>query len=407
MTDAMPVICRRCGFGNVAGDQFCGSCGAFLEWEGEPAEGAPAPGTPASGAVPGASTPGAAGPGAVTSGAGDAPTVAWTPATPTPTPAPDRPATTPTPAADWSAAPAPAPDPGLLRCPACGIANPTTRTFCQSCGATLAAAARLSEPSAADIAAAVSAVPGGAATRPVPPAPPGLAGTRDEAPRSRGIPGWLLGLVAAGIVVGVVAVAASQLLKGEGPATGATAAPSLAVASDAPSPGESVLPSDSVEPSESVPPAETVRLTLTGAAASSVVGNRAKFQPEMVLDDDQRTCWQEGNATEKGQWIEVSLAPSRIDHLIIWNGYQASRPLFDGNRRLKDVLISVNGGEPIAVRLKDATKGQTVKLGGIAGATTIRITIVSTYPARKTSVAGTPFDDAAVSEIRAFGAPEG
>ena len=399
MTDAMPVICRRCGFGNVAGDQFCGSCGAFLEWEGEPAEGAQAPGTQVPGAIPGASTPGAAGPGpgttgAGTPGAGDAPTVAWTPAAPTP-------------ATDWTAAPAPAPDPGLLRCPACGIANPVTRTFCQSCGATLAAAARLSEPSAADIAAAVSAVPGGAATRPVPPAPPGLAGARDEAPRSRGIPGWLLGLVAAGIVVGVVAVAASQLLKGEGPATGATAAPSLAVASDAPSPGESVLPSDSVAPSESVPPAETVRLTLTGAAASSVVGNRAKFQPEMVLDDDQRTSWQEGNATEKGQWIEVSLAPSRVDHLIIWNGYQASRPLFDGNRRLKDVLISVNGGDPIAVRLKDATKGQTVKLGGISGATTIRITIVSTYPAKKTSVAGTPFDDAAVSEIRAFGAPEG
>jgi hypothetical protein len=304
-------------------------------------------------------------------------------------------------------APGPTAEPGLLRCPACGIANPATRTFCQSCGTTLAAAARLSEPSAAEIAAAVEAVSPSTATSPVPPAPPGVAAGGADAPPRRGIPGWVLALVGAGIVVGVVVVAASQLLKGEGPSTGATAAPSLAVGSGSPDPGGSGLPGESEDPSASVVPGEPVRLTLTDAAASSVVGNRAKFQPEMVLDDDQKTSWQEGSATEKGQWIEVSLAPSRVDHLVIWNGYQASVPLFNGNRRLKDVLISVNGGDPIEVRLKDATKGQTVQLGGISGATTIRITIVTTYAAKKTSVAGTPFDDAAVSEIRAFGAPGG
>ena len=47
MTEVPGVICRRCGFGNVPGDQFCGSCGAFLEWEGESAaEAAPADGAP-------------------------------------------------------------------------------------------------------------------------------------------------------------------------------------------------------------------------------------------------------------------------------------------------------------------------------------------------------------------------
>jgi hypothetical protein len=62
MTDALPVICRRCGFGNVPGDQFCGSCGAFLEWEGEPAAEGP-------GAVRSAPSGGAA-------DASEAPTVA-------------------------------------------------------------------------------------------------------------------------------------------------------------------------------------------------------------------------------------------------------------------------------------------------------------------------------------------
>ena len=36
MTDDPRTICKRCGFSNIPGDQFCGSCGAFLEWEGQP-----------------------------------------------------------------------------------------------------------------------------------------------------------------------------------------------------------------------------------------------------------------------------------------------------------------------------------------------------------------------------------
>jgi hypothetical protein len=71
------------------------------------------------------------------------------------------------------------------------------------------------------------------------------------------------------------------------------------------------------------------------------------------------------------------------------------------------VLISVNGGTGVPARLKDTTKAQTIDLGELSGATSVRITIVSTYPASKTSVAGTPFDDAAVSEIRVIGVPGG
>ena len=36
MTDDTRTICKRCGFSNIPGDQFCGSCGTFLEWEGQP-----------------------------------------------------------------------------------------------------------------------------------------------------------------------------------------------------------------------------------------------------------------------------------------------------------------------------------------------------------------------------------
>ena len=32
MTADANLVCRRCGYTNVPGDTFCGSCGAFLEW---------------------------------------------------------------------------------------------------------------------------------------------------------------------------------------------------------------------------------------------------------------------------------------------------------------------------------------------------------------------------------------
>ena len=30
------VTCRDCGSGNTPGDEFCGSCGTFLEWAAAP-----------------------------------------------------------------------------------------------------------------------------------------------------------------------------------------------------------------------------------------------------------------------------------------------------------------------------------------------------------------------------------
>src|SRR5512140_1548973 len=76
MTHDQTVLCARCGFANTPGDQFCGSCGTFLEWEGTPAtiaadpgaaaSGMPAPATglpgPATGSAPTTPVPTAGGP---------------------------------------------------------------------------------------------------------------------------------------------------------------------------------------------------------------------------------------------------------------------------------------------------------------------------------------------------------
>ncbi len=234
--------------------------------------------------------------------------------------------------------------------------------------------------------------------------PPG--GTRPAArsqPARRGIPGWVLVIGIAGILVGVAAVAIGSLLAGGGPGSAATAGPTTGGGPSAPA---SASASSAVVASPTASP-KVVKLKLTGATASSVVGDRAKFQPGKAIDGDLATSWQEGSQQEAGQWIEVTFDPSRADTLVIRNGYQASTALYEGNLRLRDIQVAVDGGSPIAAHLDDTTKAQRIDLGGVSGATSVRITIVTTYPSVKTSVNGTPFDDAAVSEISVRGVPGG
>jgi hypothetical protein len=375
VTDTMPIICRRCGFANVPGDQFCGSCGSFLEWEGLPAAGEPAAGEPAGGpGVDALSRQQVAQP---------APPPTAQPGTPT-------------------AAPAAAVAAGLVRCPACGIANPATRTFCQSCGTTLAQASRVAEPSAAAIAAAVArpaSVPR-AATAPV-----AGAALRAAAAPSRGFPTWILVIGGLGILVGIAAVAASMLLGGKAPGSGATTVPgSGAIVSGAPTTGNGGASGEpSGGPSASAAPVE---IALKTAKASSVIGNRSKFSADKAIDGDPTTCWQEGKTTEKGQWIEVTFARTRVTSVTLYNGYELSDDAYFANLRLKDVEVSVNGGKAIPIRLKDAKGPQQFELGSIAGATRMRITIVSTYASKKTAFTNSPFDDAALGEIVVEGVPE-
>jgi hypothetical protein len=397
------LLCRRCGFSNVPGDQFCGSCGAFLEWEGEPAApiGSPVatPLPPPAGTGPDPDVP------QVRPAGGPPPVLPVTPWE-----AAGQASSAPT---ELIRVPTPAGDGALIRCPACGIANAPGRTFCQSCGTKLAEAPRVAEVTAAQIAAAVNAP-----ARPVTVQTTTVHGSSPE-PRAAsggGIGKWIVLMVVVGVLVGGGAVLASQLLKGPGPASVASSGPSVA-----PSPGAATGAPSAEAPSGGAPSAETpsgdptaapspvapkpVALVLTGAVASSVVGDLAKFQPGKAIDGDPRTCWQEGSKAEKGEWIEVTFAPSKAASLVITNGYNASKALFRGNLRLKDIAISVNGGAATKVRLRDTGSPQSVNIKDVSGATTLRITILSTYRSVKTSVAGTPFDDAALGEIVVYGVP--
>lgn len=118
------MICGNCGFQNAAGDEFCGSCGQFLAWNGAPEDSTRAAAAQASGAAP----PGP--PTSATDMASNSNTVVVPPPGATGPPLPP----TPPPAAGHAAINWPA---GLQRCDVCGTANELSRTFCLNCGAKL------------------------------------------------------------------------------------------------------------------------------------------------------------------------------------------------------------------------------------------------------------------------------
>src|SRR4051794_5477109 len=385
MTTPGNLICSKCGFSNVPGDQFCGSCGAFLEWEGVAAAADLAPATPP-GDVPVVAPPADLAP-ATPPGAGRA---AAPPAAPAPaTPPGDVPVAAPPggpssgvapdagpPAATASGAagagsrsgPPPSGVGRLTRCPACGIANEPGRTFCQSCGTKLPETAGVPSASADQIAAAVAAPNQPAAVKArTPGTDPAASGS------GGGVLRWLVIVGVIGIVVGVAVVAGGSLLRGSA-SSAASTNPSLAVlpstsSSGAPraSGGASGAPGSSSGPAVSVP------LALQDATASSVVGDLAKFQPAKAIDGDPNHCRQVGNAPEEGGRMEVPSAASRVTSLILTTGYNASRQLYRGNHRLKDVQISIDGGDATPVRLKDVGPPQRVEGPPVEGATKVRI----------------------------------
>jgi ribosomal protein L40E len=355
------VICRRCGVANASGDQFCGSCGAFLEWESDEA---PPP--------------------------AEAEALVEEPTAPPPAaepPPPPPPVVVPT-AVSAAAAPPPElqPQPGFTVCPHCGSGNPPGRTFCHKCGKLLARA----EPG-----------PGAAA---------GGAGGAATKPRSRGLPGWLPIVIGAGLIVGIVVVLVTVVFKPAPP-------PSIAAPSATLTPTLAVPPSVSLQPASvpasggvAVPSAgagESVQLTFTGATGSSVAADTPDVAAGNVIDGRLDTRWEEAVGSQPGEWVEVTFASSRLDYLVVYNGFQLSHDSFLATKRPQNIIVTVNGVAPAGFVLADSETPQRIDVADTPGATVVRIQIVSTYPASASAYPGSPIEAAAISEIRALGAAGG
>ncbi len=407
------TTCAKCGVENVAGDAFCGGCGAFLEFAAEQAaEEAPA-GIPAAPSDQGGSAP----------------------------PSPPPPSVASPVAATAAAAVPVAPAPTGPTCSACGRVNPAGRRFCISCGEHLPAAAA-GAPGA--IPATASGVPGSSPaaaggpskpawefpTAPVPaassaPTTPAASTARptDAAPQSGG--GSRLPLIGGALVVLALLAGGAVLVLGGGPGgtpgTTASVPPSSAASSaspgaersgeptaapETPAPGES--PSIPPEPTAvpTIPPGPSVGVAIKGSKASSqLASNRA---PKYAYDGSPVTAWLSKAGTPDGSWVEVSFAATAVTKIQLWTGWQKDEPTFYGNHRPRNVTVSFDGGLPVPLELKDALGAQGVAIPpelGVVGATRLRITIIDTYASRKTSAGGSPSKSVAISEIRIFGVP--
>lgn len=130
----MMIVCAECGTRNAPGTQFCGECGSFLEWEGEPQD-QPVPPAPVA---------------TTTATTATTTTAARSTGTATAPPAEDKPPVV------EEAPPLVQPQdfqqryrrtedepdtlaPGEIACRGCGAGNLATRKFCRICGNSLAA----------------------------------------------------------------------------------------------------------------------------------------------------------------------------------------------------------------------------------------------------------------------------
>jgi hypothetical protein len=155
-----------------------------------------------------------------------------------------------------------------------------------------------------------------------------------------------------------------------------------------------------------MPPGSPVGIAIAAAEASSQLApNRG---PTSLYDGSPVTAWKSKTGKLDGSWVEVAFPATAVTKIQLWPGWQRDEPLFYGNHRPHNVTVAFDGGMPVPLELEDALGAQGVEIPpelGIVGATRLRITIIDTYPSRKTSAGGSPSKEVAISEIRVFGIP--
>jgi hypothetical protein len=407
------IICKKCGNHNEDRDEFCVSCGAFLEWSGErvaqpappPPPEAPPPPPPPPGLVervkqavglegqrgPTAATPPTAEAGQKapppppTGGGWVAPASLDTPGTSSGvgTPAqleappassaapPQQPVTTSArePQAVTPAAPRPrtvprttAPElrhePGDLICGQCGTGNRSTRHFCQRCGASLAEAPvvrtpwyrRLFRPRQPSAAAGRRAASDS-------------AGTRTDSP----VRSFVLAALAVVVVGGVLAYAAI---------------PSFHRRVDQDASGIGTQVGRAIDPT--YVPVTPIQTT----ASSELAGHPASFATDLVSND----YWAASRTADPQPTLAVRFAgPTDLDSMVIHSG---AGPDYARLARPRTVQVTYSDGTGQLLTLKDDPKPTSYPIHA-SHVTSLTLQITGVYPAGQSSAV-------AIAEVEFF-----
>ena len=385
------IVCERCGSQNADGESFCGSCGAFLEWEGarsEPvAQTTPAPPPPVPGPVtqrttvppapvspaPAPQPPSVPVPEPSTSGKHAADSRPALPTDPAPaTSGPDdttaateperrgpqavkpseairrRPTTAPV--ADTE----PPPAAGDLICGQCGAGNDPVRRFCRKCGASLVAAKVVTPlPWWRRLLARLRAFFGGRRYE---------AGYRRPVRQPVRIKGRLILLLVLGAIIAVAVF-----------------------------PGRSWLRAGSDLVRDRI--SDHVQVAPTGARASSAAaGNTGAL---LAIDGVGNQYWAPAGAGPgTGQWVEIDLPEAvRVLDLIVYSGVSADRKQFLAQARPREMTVTFTADDgkttDKTIRLRDQPGKQQFSVRADR-TVRVRFTLRSAYgvaPGRRVAVA--------------------
>lgn len=129
--------------------------------------------------------------------------------------------------------------------------------------------------------------------------------------------------------------------------------------------------------------------------ASSVLAPADAYHPGFLFDGRTDFGWVEGaKGTGQGESITLTLAePVELVALELWNGYQRSEDHFRKNARAGQLALSVDGGAPVSLPVKDTQGAQTLKLPAPMKGTTFKLTV-------EKAIAGTKYPDLVLSELR-------
>ncbi|MFL5354883.1 NADase-type glycan-binding domain-containing protein [Archangium sp.] len=143
---------------------------------------------------------------------------------------------------------------------------------------------------------------------------------------------------------------------------------------------------------------QTVKAPRTVAGrieASSVLTPADAYAPGFLFDGRLDFGWAEGSkGPGTGESFTLTLeAPVELTALELWNGYQRSEDHFQKNARAKKLSLSVDGGAPVPLGVKDSSGAQTLKLPAPMKGRVWKLSVDEVYPGKR-------YPDMVLSELR-------
>jgi len=145
------------------------------------------------------------------------------------------------------------------------------------------------------------------------------------------------------------------------------------------------------------PPPAPARPKMTATASSVLDKKPAKYGPQLAIDGDLATAWNEGVTTEpKGEWLDITFdKPAFVQHVGFVVGYSKYNEkvgeVWFKNNRIKTARVEYGNGWYYTAAFEDRFDFQYVPARMIVGKA--RLTIGEIYP-------GLKWDDTPISEVK-------